>query len=135
MADIVVDTGNLDISGQNVRIASVLIGESINPGESLTLISGEHFAGTNASSEDSEFVGISFKAGVSGEWISCIKSGPMSLGAGLVQEGNIYVMSSNDGGIMDITGITATDFVSVVGYGLNDDFIFVKPIVTDKQKQ
>ena len=59
----------------------------------------------------------------------------MSLGAGIVKEGDIYVMSSNDGGIMDITGITATDFVSVVGYGLNDDFIFVKPIVTDKQKQ
>lgn len=135
MSDISVITGSVDISGNNVRMKALLLNETIDKGMSIVKISGEHRAGNNASETGAQFVGMTLQAGVSGDWVSVVNNGPMTLGTGLISSGALYGMGTGNGGIADITGLVSSNFVTVVGYGINSDFISINSTITNTQRQ
>ena len=138
--DIGVVTGDVDISGSNVRIQSTLLFETINKGMSLVQISGAYRASNNATATGANFRSIALEAGVSGDFITSVRAGAMTFGAGLISSGELYGVGTGDGGFGNITGtgtdgFVVDDWVTIVGYGLNDDFIFINPLITNKQRQ
>ncbi len=135
MSDIAVVTGSVDISGNRATMKSLLLSEAVDRGMIISRISGAYQMGNNTSQEDAWLAGMSLQAGVSGDWISTVIFGPMTLGTGLISSGALYGAGTGDGGIADITGLVSNNWVSVVGYGLNDDFIFINPIITNTQRQ
>ena len=135
MSDIVVVTGSVDISGANVRFKTVQLYETIDKGMGLVNISGQGRWGDNATQTGANFDGVALQAGVSGDWITTVRGGNITLGPGTASSGELYGFGTGNGGIADITGLTTNNWVSVIGYGVNDDVIFVNPVVTNTQRQ
>ena len=133
--DITVITGDIDISGGSVRMRSVQLFETIDKGMSIVQISGTYRAGNNTSETGANFAGVAIQAGVSGEWVTSVRGGAITLGTGTSSTGEIYGMGTGNGGIANITGLTTSDWVTTVGYGVNDNFIFINPVITDTQRQ
>ncbi len=135
MSDVIVVTGSVDISGAGVRTTSAQLFEQVDRGMSIVQISGFHRKGNSASQSGSQFVGFTLQAGVSGDWVTAIRAGNMTFGDGLITSGELYGMGTGDGGFASTTGLTTNEWLSVVGYGVNADFIFINPLITDTQRQ
>ena len=105
--DIVVVTGDVDISGSNVRLQSALLYETIDKGMSMVEISGAYRASNNATVTGANFRVISLEAGVSGDFITSVRAGAMTLGDGLTSSGVLYGVGTGNGGIGDLTGFVS----------------------------
>ena len=135
MSDIVVVTGSVDISGANVRMQSLQLYETVDRGRMLVNISGQGRLGDNSSRTGAIFAGMALQAGVSGDWISTVRAGNITLGPGTASSGEFFGFGTGLGGIADITGLTTNDWVTELGYGISDDVISLNPIVTNTQRQ
>jgi hypothetical protein len=73
------------------------------------------------------FYGIALHAAGSGQPLTVLKEGPITIGA-TVAVGTVYMTSSTAGGIAPVADAATGDYVTVIGIGTSTTVIEVQPL-------
>jgi hypothetical protein len=130
MADLSITAANV-VAGSGAVKKTGLAGATITAGQVVYLDSATgsyKLADTDSATaavRDPSTGGIALHAAASGQPLTIITSGPVTIGASILA-GVFYYLSGNAGGICPIADVAAGDYPCVIGYGISTTVLQVK---------
>ena len=134
MADLVVTAANV-IRGTNATIGTGDAGETITAGQSIykdTTDLNQYKRCDNSAEASARIAGIALHGASDGQPIQFVIAGDINPGA-TVTVGEIYVVSTNAGGIAPEGDLASTEYVSILGIGTTTSNIQMKINISGKQ--
>ncbi len=131
MADLSITPDDVKAGATGYRSLGVRIAaEAIDAGQAVYAFSTTEvkLAKNDGTADEKVFMGVAMQSVAIGQNVE-VGVGKITISA-VAEEGEIYVLSSNYGGIMAVDGLGSGDTTSIVGYGSLTTEIDVQPLNT-----
>jgi hypothetical protein len=131
MADLSITAANV-VAGSGATKESGVAGATITAGQAVykDASDGGKFKladNDSATAAVRSFYGIALHGASSGQPLTVLKEGPITIGA-TVAVGTVYMTSSTAGGIAPVADAATGDYVTVIGIGTSTTVIEVQPL-------
>lgn len=131
MADLTITAGNV-VPAVDATIQVGIAGEAITAGQPLYLNSATQRllkADANDTAALADVVGVAVNSASTGQPVSYCTLGNVVFGS-IITQGEIYILSDTAGGIAPVADQGASEFVTIIGVGVNATTMRVRPWAT-----
>lgn len=116
MADVTVTAANVKPVGTSRTVQTVLLGETVTQGQPLYLKAADskYWKADADTLAEAAAAGIAITPGVADDYAIMLTAGTINMG-GTLAVGQVYVVSTNAGGVAPYSDLGSGDYVTILG--------------------